>query len=226
MFYEGAVPSQTNHVRVANVVDGIGIITVAYGDNAHRQARLLARSIRNVADVPLCAISDIPTDYAQWLQFPDYEDGARWAKLNMNELTPFEQTIYMDADTVMQADIVTPIRAILADYDFAIAPSTAQDTRRFQHIRNEAEKSDTYQHLQNWQPLQLQAGVLAFNKCAVVDKLFSFWRAEWVRYQEQDQAALLRALDSMPEKPSIWLLSNEFNGGVLVQHNFGRARRR
>ena len=206
-------------------MDKLGFLTVAYGERAHDQARLLARSVQRYTLCNIAVITNVKTDYAQSVYHNDYDIGARWAKLNMNRLTPFERTIYMDADTVLQADITPEVDALLNSFDLLIAPSTAQDDRAFQHIDNAEEKRATFAGLFNWWPLQLQAGVMAFRKCNAIDRLFAFWRCEWLRYQEQDQMALLRALDSLPTKPKLWLLSSEFNGGALVKHNFGRARR-
>jgi histidinol-phosphate/aromatic aminotransferase/cobyric acid decarboxylase-like protein len=90
----------------------------------------------------------------------------------------------------------------------------------FRHIKNE-ERELTFSELGTSDLLQLQAGVFFFHKSPAVLELFTAWREQWERFEDQDQAALLRALDKTPVK--VWILSYLFNGGELVQHLFGRA---
>jgi len=49
-------------------------------------------------------------------------------------------------------------------------------------------------------------------------------RAEWLRFRDQDQAALLRALAIAPVRA--WLVGHPWNGGALVDHRFGACRRK
>lgn len=199
---------------------------VAYGQPAHAQARLAVNGLRRHCEgVPVHVVSDRAVDYAAVVLYPDNDPGARLAKLHLDTLSPHHHTLYMDADTVTYSDICTPIFAILRDgWDVVIAPSTQQGAKCLHHLDNDDEVQATYRELFNWEPLQLQGGVMGFRKSEQVTALFAQWRREWRRYRDKDQGALLRALDKTPLK--IWLLSNAFNGGELVKHNFGRAARK
>jgi hypothetical protein len=73
-------------------------------------------------------------------------------------------------------------------------------------------------------PLQLQGGVMFFRRSKAVERFFKAWREEWLVYEDQDQGALLRALARARLK--VWLLGRPWNGGAVVGHLFGRAKRR
>jgi len=103
-----------------------------------------------------------------------------------------------------------------------IAPSANQGHNLFAHIDNE-EREYTWAQIANPFPLQLQAGVMWFNKSDRVLELFDAWRDEWNKFKRQDQAALIRALQQHPLR--IWILGLDWNSrrGAIVDHNFGRA---
>ena len=197
---------------------------VAYGDNARNQARLALNGLRNHNDVDISIISDAPLDGAKFVAFPDHDTGARWAKLNLDTLSPYNYTLYMDADTRVHGTIMQLFKILQDGFDMLVAPSTQQNTQCLHHV-SETEREATFGELCNGQPLQLQGGVMGFRKSIAITELFSVWCDEWQRWHDQDQGALLRALDAVKNKPRVWLLSNEFNGGAIVAHHFGRARR-
>jgi hypothetical protein len=197
------------------MADDRGIVYVAYGLAARRQMPLNRRALELAAmnDLPICVIDETV--------FPRRDVGARWAKLNLDTLSPFESTLYLDADTRVRADIRVGFDILADGFDLVITPSSSQGSRLFQHV-GESEREYTFERLQNPFPLQLQGGVFWFRKSVRTLILFSVWRREWEQYGDQDQAALLRALDAAQVRT--WLLSGEFNGGSLVDHYFGQAR--
>ncbi len=193
-----------------------GVCFVAYGGNALRELQLAAAQLRQVA--PKLRYTAITQ------QNFDSEQTGRWAKLNLDTLSPYDHTLYLDVDTRVKDRAIMTVFDILHDgYDLVIAPSTNQHREVFSHIR-ETERETTFAFLENPMPLQLQAGVFGFRKSAQVARLFQIWRDEWQQGDGQDQAALLRALDCQPLR--IWLLSWDWNSlhGSIVEHLFGRAR--
>jgi hypothetical protein len=203
-----------------------GVCIVAYGANAINQARNAVAALRAFTSLPVTLIGETHIKGAHTLHYPDNDPGARLAKLHLDKLTPYKHTLYMDADTVvLSGDIASALLPLRDGWDMTIAPSTMQGAKCFTHLGDTRESKTTFNELRNPDPLQLQGGVMAFKRGAVMTELFALWREEWQRWQDKDQAALLRALDRMEHKPHIWLLSNEFNGGDVVQHNFGKARR-
>lgn len=199
-----------------------GICFVAYGDPARRELGAALNDLRKVTDLPVAVICDQKTPYhaLQHIHFERRDKGARWSKLNLDALSPFDNTLYLDVDTRVMGDIFAGFEILADGYDFVIAPSRMQYSLIFRHIKNE-ERELTFSELGTSDLLQLQAGVFFFRKSPAVLELFTTWREQWERFEDQDQAALLRALDKTPVK--VWLLSYLFNGGELVQHLFGRA---
>lgn len=201
-----------------------GVCFVAYGAPACRELGTSIAALRKVCDYPIAIISDQKTPYSdvQHIVFPLRDKGARWSKLNLDTLSPFDYTLYLDVDTRVMGGIFAGFDILQSGYDLVIAPSNFQYSAIFRHIQN-AERQLTFEELGTSELLQLQAGVFFFRKSPAMLELFTTWRVEWERFEDQDQAALLRALDKTPVK--LWILSYMFNGGELVQHLFGRAIR-
>lgn len=193
---------------------------MAYGDAAVREARKSISSLKRHNNYSVYIIcgghTDIPN--VSHVIFNTPGKGARWAKLNMDTLVNCDTICYLDADTRVRGDIDGPFRMVEDGWDLVIAPSVNQGGDTLRHIDKE-ERKYTLEKIM-W-PLQLQAGVMFFNreKCT---SLFEAWRSEWQRYKDQDQAAFTRALHNVPIK--IGLLGRDWNGGSVIEHLFGRAR--
>ena len=201
-----------------------GIVIVAYGFKAHAAARECVASARQVCDLPISIITDsLQLDGVELINYEDKSFGARWAKLNQDTLTAYEATIYLDADTQSTMDFTPPLQILNDGYDLAIAPSSNQDSAVFRHIA-ERERVTTYDEVGLYPPLQLQVGVMYWRRNATMTALFEEWRAQWRRWEQQDQAALVRAIEVV--KPKIWLLGHPYNdrNGEIIQHHFGKAR--
>lgn len=201
--------------------DSQGVIYVAYGDNARNEARISAGMVTEKGYLPVSIISDQPLDSLPHIYAPDRDWGGRLAKLNLDILSPYRDTLYLDADTRPYQDLFV-IFALLADgFDLIITPSVNQHGECLIHL-SEQERDETWAEV-GYIPLQLQGGLFAFRKSAVMSEFFAVWRDEWQRYQDQDQGAMLRALHKVPLR--LWLLGRPFNGGAVVGHRFGTARR-
>lgn len=217
---------------------------MAYGAPALREVgHSLLRLKKMAPDLPVALICDEPTPYTgiKQIYLKDRSYGARWAKLNLDTLTPFERTLYLDADTrVMSRDIVQGFEILKEGWDLVIVPSQNQGKDLFSHL-DRTEREETLASLWNPRPLQLQAGVMWFNLTTEtlgspsasgtpgtskerVHKFFELWRAEWEKYERHDQAALIRALEESSLR--IWLLGHEYNSrhGKVIEHLFGRAK--
>lgn len=195
-----------------------GICYVAYGENARSEAAMSLRALRTWQPViPVSVISDTPLDAAKHIPFDDPRFGARWAKLNLDTLSPYDQTLYLDADTRPRASLQALFAPLEAGFDLVLAPSTQQGDKALWHVE-QIEREATFDAF-GFTPVQLQAGVLAFRKSEAMTALFQAWREEWCG--GQDQAALLRALQRVPV--SIWLISSTLSD-ILVSHLYGKAK--
>ena len=203
-----------------------GVIYVAYGEPAQLAFRTSFFLLRRFYSGPVALVTDsgqdAPFGVAKIL-FPDMDPGARWAKLHIDVLSPYENTLYLDADTRPYGDISPGFIPLDNGWDIVITPSSQQG-KDFLWKCSQEERELTYQVLRNPLPLSLQAGVFWYKKSKKLHDFFENWRSEWKRWSDQDQGALLRTMQQCPMK--IWLLGRPWNGGAVIGHNFGSARRK
>lgn len=208
------------------MMGNIGIVYIAYGDRARQAVARAVKSAREFTQLPIAVVGDIDPriDGVQFIGY-DSEQTGRMAKLNLDTLSPYEYTLYLDADTrIKSRDICRGFSALAAGYDVAMAHSENQGSEFLSHSTL-SDREQTRVALGNPDPLQLQAGVIFFARNEYTSELWSQWRTEWRDAGGgQDQGALLRALDKAPLK--LWVLSLDWNSrnGSIVEHHFGEAR--
>lgn len=213
----------------AGAVNNRGVVYVAYGDQARVQAALSARTLveRNPG-LPFRVITD--ERFVKQARFPemltiyheDTDPGARGVKLNVDLLSPFDHTLYLDADTRVMQDITMPFDLLDRGWEMCIAPCRQQEPDEVHGHINAEERAATFEEI-GFDILALQAGVIYFRKCDAVHHLFAEWREEWARWHDMDQAALMRAIVRCPVK--LFPLNRSYNGGRVIQHFYTYARR-
>jgi len=192
-----------------------GAVYIAYGAKAFGEAATSLTSLNRTNPGIKSIMLSQPVEGAS-----SDAQASRWAKVNLDQLSPFDLTLYMDADTRPQGDLSAGFKMLADGWELVIAPSENQGVECLWHVSKD-ERDLTLKELSRI-PLQLQAGIFFFRKTPDILRLFAVWREEWERYRDQDQAALLRALDRQQIK--IWLLGRPWNGGAIVQHLYGRCR--
>lgn len=198
-----------------------GVCYIAYGANAVKEATESIRTLRKFHDWRVvCAGDDVQgADHIEW---PDYARPGRWAKVNLWYWTPFEHTLFLDADTRIHGDLSAGFKALEDGFDMAIVPSAWQD-RPLHHLK-EQERVVTLSEMGDSRPLMYNSGVIWFAKNDRTRRFFAAWANEWKRWMEHDQGALMRALEYSPVR--LWVMGRAFNGGEVVEHLFGRAKQR
>jgi hypothetical protein len=200
-----------------------GAVYVAYGEAARSEAAASIKSLKRHNDFPVCVIGQ-PVEGADCgISFDEPGPGARWAKLRANLLTPYTETLYLDADTRIRGDLRAGFEMLADGWDVVMAPSGRQGRDKLGHLSQD-DRDYTLEALSNPEPLNLQAGLMFFSQSKQVSRLFEVWRQEWKHFREQDQGALLRALAQAPVR--VWMLGAAWNSaaGELVEHRFGRAK--
>jgi hypothetical protein len=167
-----------------------------------------------IADSPLAA-------GAQHVYAEDKADdpGARWPKVNLDTLSPFDATLYLDADTVLTAPVYALFDWIERGWEFVICRDLyPRDTlSAFQQRYDKNEVAEMIELLKTWEVQQLNGGVWSFGRSERTKVFFESWIAEYEKYCQRDQGALLRALYKHPLK--MLVLGNEWNTFPRYQNN-------
>lgn len=209
------------------MTDEIGVFYVAYGSEARKQALMSINTLkRSNPDMPIAIASDdllvFKQDTEYLIQF-DSDKYGRLAKLNVDKLTPFKYTLYLDADTRVHLPIDFLFKPLRDGFDFVATLSMQQGHNWLWHIPDETR--DLLRDEIGITPLQIQGGVYCFRKTPQVKSFFAKWRKAYTEYGiEHDQAALTKALHET--KMKVFLAGNEFNGGAAIHHLHGQARRK
>lgn len=198
-----------------------GVTYIAYGEPARAECAASIASLRGHYSGEIAVIAEERISGARWhVRQAPMDQGARWFKVNLDWLSPFDTTLYLDSDTRVHGSI-EPLFAVLEDgWDMVITPSDHQGDGILWHVGSE-EREATLDAV-GLTPIQYQCGVLGFRKSPQIIDFFSAWQAEWERYGDQDQGAFLRALYQKPVR--LWVAGRVFNGGAVIQHLFGKLR--
>lgn len=197
-----------------------GVCYVAYGRKAEQETRDAISTLTIYhSTLPIIVISDRKQTWCRTIVFEDKGMPGRWAKVNLYNLSPYSQTLFLDADTRIYGDLSAGFRALEAGWDIAIVPSTKQGNEAFHHL-GKVERAVTLNEIGT--PLQLNTGVMWFARNERTEKLWAEWRKEWLRWKDKDQGALHRALIKTPAR--VWLMGRAYNGGVIVAHRFGGCK--
>ena len=128
------VSSKRPAVKRVDVVDGqsIGIIYMCFGVKAAAAVGRSMASLRGVGlDIPVCVVGDTRVDGAQFIEWTgqspfdarqrqNFQFRAGRVKPFLYGLTPFERTLYIDADTEFMGNIL-PGFEMLGDFEMALA---------------------------------------------------------------------------------------------------------
>lgn len=203
----------------------VGVVYIAYGDPAIKEAEQSIKTLRRFHDWPIIVVGEhdrFPPN-AEYLDYPDVSGGypGRYAKVNLPMISPFDLTLFIDADTRIRSDALAVGFDILrAGWDMVMVASQFG----LGHLETEDEEY-TLSVLPHAEPVQLNTGVIWFRKTPRVFGFFADWWREWKRFKHRDQGAFLRALYWNPAR--IFLLGYPFNSsaGAVVNHRFGQADR-
>jgi hypothetical protein len=177
-----------------------GVLYVAYGDNAREQARGSIQTVRVKAHgLPVAVVSNTPLMAADHqIYHPEADKGARTQKTQMYRLSPFEQTLFLDADTEMLSSPATGFE-LLKYVDLVLCQDV---TRNFadDHWKphNKDEVAATISAIGIAQHMYFNSGVIFFRRNERVAALMDAWYEEWQRWSLHDQMALLRAIHRCP----------------------------
>lgn len=231
--------------RIEKVNDeSIGILYMGFGSRAASEIRKSMASLRNVGlKIPVCVVGDTPVRGAQFIQWEgespfdgsqreNFQFRAGRVKPFLYGLTPFERTLYIDADTEFMSDILQGF-GFLDQYDMALAEELLSIGQLYNKARsgweiNIIERDATIAEIGGDPNTKfLNSGVIFFRKCDQVAALFEAWGRQWLRWQQWDeQLSLMRALHECPVNykalPVDWNHPHRQKAKIIF-HNYGRG---
>jgi glycosyltransferase involved in cell wall biosynthesis len=217
-----------------------GVLIVAVGRRYLDLALSCAKSIKQYSNLPIALVTtenlslEEKTNFQMILNtrrsdfgFSDQQE-ARLLKGASYWISPFNETIYLDADTVCRGDIDCIWRflgsAQIAMTKDAIAPTVGRS------LVKGMEKDCTVQRL-GADFAQYSGGVLVWRRGLHVEKFFENWLAEWLVWCAIDQLALARALHrtkiipiTLPAEFNVTSLDCQAAPNAIVIHHLASQR--
>ncbi len=217
-----------------------GIVIVAVGRRYLDLALSCAKSIKQYSNLSIALITtenltpEEKTNFQMILNarrsdfgFSDQQE-ARLLKGAAYWISPFNETIYLDADTLCRGDIDCVWQflgsAQIAMTKDAIAPTVGRS------LVKGMEKDCTLERLGHSFP-QYSGGVLVWKHSLHVEDLFRNWLAEWLVWCSIDQLALARALHrtkiipvTLPPEFNVTSLDCKAAEGAIVVHHLASQR--
>jgi hypothetical protein len=242
-----AFAKKVGNLRVVDQIEdeSIGIIYMSFGEKAARAVKASAASLRRVGlQIPVCVIGSTPVDgfpFIEWAgespfdgsQRQNFQFRAGRVKPKLYELSPFQRTLYLDADTEFIGNIMPGFDA-LGECDVAIA----RENLTLQQLYNKKlagweiniqERDATMDELGAGPNVHfLNSGVLFFRKSFATEAGMRRWHEAWMEWQQWDeQLAFMRGFHRTPEA-RVKLLEPEWNyphkhKGIVIFHNYGRG---
>lgn len=194
----------------------VGVVYVAFGSNALREARLSANTLPEGLEYYIHDTYDSDSSLSA-------EQQAHFAKTKAAMWSPYDHTLLLDADTRVLDDLSFGFSLISTKCELVMVPSFPLREGSVLWNLSPEEKDYTFQKLGAWSHVMLNTGVMFFRKTSRVLSLFQVWSDEWLKFKDRDQGAFLRALIRAPV--IIRLLGADYNSadGKIVKHLFGRA---
>lgn len=209
-------------------------------------SKSMASLLRCGLDIPVAVVGDMPvrgTQFIKWEgenpfdaeQRTNFQFRAGRIKPSLCQLTPFERTLYIDADTEFMSDILAGFE-LLGEYEMALAEELLNIGQLYNKPRagweiNIAERDATIEELGGNRSMKfLNSGVIFFRKCSRVADVFDEWGRQWRRWQQWDeQLALMRAMGKCAVNYKA--LSVDWNHphrqrAKIIFHNYGRGTAR
>ena len=195
----------------------IGMIYMAFGDKVATSIKRSVSTLKRLGHAyPVCVVGDKPVDgfdFIPWkgqspfdpTQKRNFMFRAGRVKPFVCDMSPFDYTVYLDADTQFMQDIYVGFE-LLKDYDLALTQEYLTVGELYNKFMagweiNIEERAQTIKEGILAEERFINSGVLFFRKGEATKKLFKEWNKQWLRFQQWDeQLALMRALSKVTVK--------------------------
>ncbi|MCT4553586.1 MAG: hypothetical protein N4A53_02775 [Pelagimonas sp.] len=180
-----------------------GVVFITAGETYTLDACDAARSVREMCPgLEIDLFTDLPDIVPQGVfdQLHKIDNPHRRSKVDCLPLSRFEETLYLDSDIRVVADL-SSMFDILKRFDFAAAHA---------HARNRSQTNAVWRHEIPDAFPQLNGGVLLFRKNAGVMKLLADWSASFSEAGFAKDQVTLRELVWLSDL-RIFILTPEYN---------------
>jgi len=152
-----------------------GVLYIGFGDNFVKEMLFSAESVKvNCPTMHITVFSDREVD-------SEFVDECRLievkhirAKVDYIQFAPYDETIFLDTDTIVDHDI-SEMFGILEKYDFAMCHDLA---RKRENVSKLIPEYDDIPYAFS----EVNPGVMVFSKNERVDSFFSNWRELFYKY--------------------------------------------
>jgi hypothetical protein len=207
-----------------------GIYTVAYGMDYDRCAACALRYSRKFTDLPFFVATNLKQRCKAWNEvsgvsfkyFERSQNDNRYAKLNMDLITPFDYTLYFDADSVIQKNGVEVFIPILNEHDMVFNwRITFQPGQKIWNIYAKCMKQ-----FDVIKPISIyNGGLIAFKKTKAVREFFDMWLKMWEQFGRGREmpplnCAIKKSGINIWTFPLLYFADNARNDSVIIQHNY------
>ena len=232
----------------------MGLMYVSFGKHSGASIDKSISSLRKLGvDLPIICVGSRPTVSSQWIKWeghepwpedknensePDQRFRAGYVKPFLYDLSPFDYTLYVDADTEFQKNPLPGFK-YLDNYDIC-APYCGKErtiglvleiinlpffTKLPIYRKIRVEIYDTNKLVGTHTPV-MNSGVFFFRKSDDAKNFFHTWYKEWLYYKGWDEEyAWLRAEKKCPETKLLHLSmswSNKLkNKETIIWHRMG-----
>jgi lipopolysaccharide biosynthesis glycosyltransferase len=208
-----------------------GVLYLAFGESNLRQARRSLESLRLTGcTLPVRIVTDrtnsIEGAEVVFKAVDPVPYSSRFWKTWMNHLTPWDETLFLDSDTLI-SNPIDPVWDFLADADMGMARDAywcISDLRRLRHTFYQEKRYTVALMPPPYESEYHNSGVMVWKKNETTDKLFEDWHQDWQRFKQIDQLALARTIFRMRTTVSLVTLPQTFNCRGFKYVNLAEAR--
>lgn len=208
-----------------------GILFLVFGETFMYLAEKTIPYSRLNTDIPFCVVTNIKNSNLNKLENTEIKhidittNRNREIKTTMNKFSPFEKTLYIDSDAVIQHSRIKQVFELLNGYDIMLHSYGNWTTPNKVVSYYKTAMTNLNEQL----PLYIYYGALiGFNKNQSVQNFFIKWNANWKKSaigREMPSLAITAKQMSNLKIKKLGKLENIFswtiNANACVQHEYG-----
>jgi len=233
-----------------------GIMYMAFGDKAAEAVRRSVSSVKKLnINIPIVVVGDRPIgDDLPYIGWSGESPRSKYGELGflagkvkpfLYHLSPFQKTLYLDADTVVKKSLTTGFD-YLEDNDICVSYHVRPNNGQMWYVdeifgdpllsppisKNSIEEREMTQRMIGDKRMPfINTGVIFFRTANNVQLFFEQWYKEWQLFQDWDeQLSFHRAICRCPDVKvklldPIWNQKYE-SSGTIILHRMGKKKAR